>query len=102
MSLVRNIFKQRSLDDEPILLLDVNALSSDGSVSLDNYHVSPDGNLLAYKLSVAGSDWAEIRVLDIETGQQYSDSVKRVKASEISWTNNSKGFFYCVSNFNFS
>jgi prolyl oligopeptidase len=83
-----------SLTDEPKLLLDPNALSTDGTVALSGLSPSHDGKLMAYSLSASGSDWQEWKVRDVETGKDLSDDLKWVKFSGASWTPDSKGFFY--------
>ena len=49
-----------SLDGKPRVLLDPNTWSKDGTVALRATSVSPDGKYLAYGLSEAGSDWADL------------------------------------------
>ncbi len=88
------LYTMRSLDDEPEVLLDPNKLSADGTVSLSGTAVSEDGKLLAYGLSIRGSDWQEWKVRDIETGEDLDDHLKWIKFSRASWTKDSKGFFY--------
>src|SRR5262249_37940446 len=66
----------------------------DGSLSLAQWTPSSDGRLLAYGLAEGGADWRTIRVRDIEKGQELSDEIKWMRFSDISWTNDSKGFFY--------
>jgi prolyl oligopeptidase len=83
-----------SLEEEPRLLLDPNALSPDGSVSVGGVEVSRDGRLMAYALSRSGSDWREIRVRDVETGADLDDHLRWVKFSETSWKPDNSGFFY--------
>ena len=83
-----------SVDGESRLLLDPNALSVDGTVSLSGHTPSDDGKLLAYSLSNAGSDWQEIRVLDVETGEVLADRLRWVKFSGISWAKDGSGFYY--------
>ncbi len=83
-----------SLEAEPRLLLDPNALSADGTVALSGMDFSHDGNLLAYGLAASGSDWNEWRVRDVRTGKDLPDVVKWVKFSGASWTKDGKGFFY--------
>jgi prolyl oligopeptidase len=83
-----------SLTAEPQLLLDPNTLSADGTVALTSYHISDDGNLMAYGISRAGSDWQEWRVRDVQTGKDRPDEVKWVKFSGASWTKDGAGFFY--------
>src|SRR5581483_2837358 len=83
-----------ALDAEPVLLLDPNTLSADGTVSLANYRISDDGNLMAYGLARAGSDWEEWRVRDVRTGRDLPDEIQWVKFSSASWTKDGKGFYY--------
>jgi prolyl oligopeptidase len=89
------LYTLKKLDDEPVVLLDPNKMSPDGTVAVFDPKVSNDGNLVAYNVSVSGSDWREIRVLDIERGQDLADVVKWNKFSAPEWTKDSKGFFYC-------
>ena len=84
----------KKLDDEPAVMLDPNKMSADGTVAVFDPKVSDDGNLMAYNVSVSGSDWREIRVLDIDKGQDLADVVKWNKFSTPAWTKDSKGFFY--------
>ncbi|HET7395436.1 MAG TPA: prolyl oligopeptidase family serine peptidase [Gammaproteobacteria bacterium] len=88
------IFEADSAAAKPRMLLDPNSLSSDGSVALLDYVPSHDGRYLAYALSQGGSDWETVHVRDIGTGKDLSDDVQWVKFSGISWTRDSKGFFY--------
>lgn len=82
------------LEGEPRAVLDPNRLSEDGTVALMDFEASPDGKLLAYGLSQGGSDWREWRIRDVETGEDLVDRLQWVKFSEISWTPDSRGFYY--------
>jgi prolyl oligopeptidase len=88
------LYTADSLEAEPRVLLDPNTLSADGTVALAGLAVSHDGNLLAYGVASAGSDWKELRVRDVRTGQDLADVIKWVKFSGASWTVDGKGFFY--------
>jgi prolyl oligopeptidase len=88
------LYTLASLDAEPRVLLDPNKLAADGTVALATYAVSDDGNLLAYGLATAGSDWQEWKVRDVRTGQDFGDHLKWVKFSGASWTKDYRGFFY--------
>ncbi|MBE9118578.1 S9 family peptidase [Lusitaniella coriacea LEGE 07157] len=83
-----------SLDGEPIVLLDPNTLSDDGTVALSGLSINDDGTLMAYGLSRSGSDWQEWQVRDVETGEDLSDKLQWVKFSGASWTKDNQGFFY--------
>src|SRR5438874_3902234 len=88
------LYTMRSLDDTPRVLLDPNKLSPDGTIALTGYTITDDGQLMAYGLSSAGSDWEDWKVRDIETGRDLPDLIKWVKTSTASWTKDGKGFFY--------
>jgi prolyl oligopeptidase len=83
-----------SLDAEPRVLLDPNQLSADGTVALSGIAISENGKLLAYSLSISGSDWQEWKVKDITTGEDLQDHLQWVKFSGASWTHDHQGFFY--------
>jgi prolyl oligopeptidase len=90
----RVLYVQEGRDARPRLLLDPNLLSADGTVALSNQAASDDGRYLAYSISTSGSDWEEVRVRDVNTARDLSDTVKWVKFSNIAWTHDNKGFFY--------
>ena len=83
-----------ALDAAPKLLLDPNTLSADGTVAINSYTVSEDGELLAYSLATSGSDWVEWHVREVATGKDLPDILKWSKFSGASFTKDSKGFFY--------
>lgn len=85
-------YSQASLLDNPVVVLDPNALSTDGTISLNGIDISKDGKYLAYGISKSGSDWVEIHVKNIETKEDLKDIVKWVKFSGIAWKGN--GFYY--------
>jgi len=88
------LYTLKSLNDQPRVLLDPNALAKDGTVALTGQDITDDGKYMAYGLSSAGSDWMEWRVRDVETGKDLPDVIKWVKFSSASWTADGKGFFY--------
>jgi prolyl oligopeptidase len=88
------LYVRASLTSEPSLVLDPNLLSPDGTVSLQQWAPSPDGQLLAYGLSEGGADWRTLHVREVDSGKDLIDDVKWMRFSELSWTKDSKGFFY--------
>ncbi len=75
-------------------LLDPNALSADGTAAVSSVAVSEDGKLLAYSISVSGSDWQTWRVRDADTGEDLADLVEWSKFSVASWRADGAGFYY--------
>jgi len=88
------LYWMASLDDEPKLLLDPNLLSEDGTVAVTGYTVSEDGQLMAYGLSSAGSDWQEWHIREVESARDRDDHLQWVKFSTAAWTHDGQGFFY--------
>ncbi|HMS16678.1 MAG TPA: prolyl oligopeptidase family serine peptidase [Planctomycetota bacterium] len=88
------LYVREGSDGTERVLLDPNALSSDGSLSLNSVSVSEDGELLAWGFSKAGSDWTEWRVRRVATGEDLDDHLRWVKFSGATWSKDGKGFYY--------
>ena len=88
------LYVRASLDAAPSMVLDPNMLSPDGSLSLADWSPSPDGKFLTYGVSEGGADWETLRVREVDTQKDLSDEVKWMRFSNLSWTDDSKGFFY--------
>ncbi len=86
------LYMTSDLSAEPKVLLDPNTLSTDGTAALTSIEVSNDGKYLMYQVAKSGSDWNEIFVKSIETGEMLPDHMLWVKFSGISWYKD--GFFY--------
>ncbi len=88
------LYVQDRLEDPPRVLVDPNALSADGTVSLTQWVPSPDGRWLAWGLARSGSDWNEFRIRAIDSGQDCPEVLGRIKFSAVAWTHDGQGFFY--------
>lgn len=76
------------------VLLDPNKWSKDGTTALADFAPSPDGKLLAYTQSEAGSDWQQIYLVDVATSEQKPDHLKFARFSDIAWARDGSGFYY--------
>lgn len=88
------LYVKNSLRDNAQLLVDPNFISTKDNINLRQYNASSDSKYLAYLFSRNGSDWGEIKVVNIRTGNHLDDHLKRVKFSSIAWRGN--GFYYSV------
>jgi prolyl oligopeptidase len=88
------VYMRRGIDGPATIVLDPNVLSPDGSVSVAHFAPSPDATLLAYASAKGGADWETIRVRDLASGTDREDEVNWVRFSDLSWTKDSRGFFY--------
>ena len=80
--------------DPPAVAIDPNALSPDGATSLSQYQPSPDAKLIVYGTSEGGADWETLRIRNLATGADLNDVIAWVRFSALSWTHDSRGFFY--------
>lgn len=88
------LYVAKTFDGEGQVLLDPNKWSKDGTVALADFAPSPDGKLLAYARSEAGSDWQQIQLVDVETGKEQPDHLKWARFSDIAWARDGIGFYY--------
>jgi prolyl oligopeptidase len=85
-------YVQKGLDGTPEVFIDPNALSPDGTIRMGLLGPSGNKKLMAVTRGEAGSDWSEIRVMDIAAKKELADQVKWVKFSGAAWWKD--GFFY--------
>jgi len=83
-----------SLDALPRVLVDANALSADGTASLANYSISPDGRFVAYAVSDGGTDWDTWHVREVESGRDLPDLIGDTKFTDVSWLPDASAFYY--------
>lgn len=88
------LYVAEKLDAEPRVLLDPNGLSKDGTVSLTISSVSEDGKWLAYGTSAGGSDWNQIRIRNVDSGEDLPETLEWIKFSDASWARDGSGFYY--------
>ena len=88
------LFCQNSIRDNPSILVNPTFISSTDNILLEGFSVSKDSKLLAYQFRRNGSDWVEIKIINIKTGIHKNDHLKNVKFSNISWKND--GFYYSI------
>jgi prolyl oligopeptidase len=112
----RYFFRQRSGNEElsslyyqdtgrnaPQLLLDPNELSPDGSIALMDTHPSPDGRLIAYRLTSSGSSHMSLHVCSVDDRKVLPDlipgDVNPVAhtwhtKNRVAWLPDNSGFYY--------
>ena len=88
------LYWTEGLNGEPKVLLDPNQMSSDGTVAISGLSISDDGQLAAYSIADAGSDWVKWYIRDVATGNDLSDVIAWSKFSSASWLKDGSGFFY--------
>ncbi|HET6892786.1 MAG TPA: prolyl oligopeptidase family serine peptidase [Pyrinomonadaceae bacterium] len=85
------------------LLLDPNQLSSDRTITLADTHPSPDGSLIAYRLSSSGSSCMPLYVMDVDSKEVLSDTIPGElnpvahawhTKNRVAWLPDNSGFYY--------
>ena len=84
--------------DDPLtggrVLIDPSALSEDDTITLDGWSPSPDGTLLAYLLSDAGTEESALRVMEVDTGADVDGPIDRCRYSSLAWTADGRALYY--------
>jgi oligopeptidase B len=83
------------------VLLDQNLLLADpacagGFVELGVREVSPDGRLLAYSVDFTGDEVYQLRIRDLDTGQDLPERIERTYYG-LAWAADSASLFYTVT-----
>ena len=86
------LYIQRGLEAEPEVLLDPNTWSEDGTVQLAAFAPSKNADYAVYGISRGGSDWRELKVMELGSRRELADEIEWVKVSAIAW--HGDGFYY--------
>ncbi|HEV8248353.1 MAG TPA: prolyl oligopeptidase family serine peptidase [Gaiellaceae bacterium] len=79
-----------STDDRPL----VNTNAEDALVTIDWFHPSQDGRLVAYGLSRGGDELSTLHVVEVATGRVLDDRIPDTRFSSVAWLPDSSGFYY--------
>lgn len=81
-------------DGSERVLIDPMALDPNGTTTLDSWQPTKEGNLLAYQISVGGSEESSLYVMDIATGTVIDGPIDRARYSPVAWLLGEKQFYY--------
>jgi prolyl oligopeptidase len=76
------------------VLIDVAALSADGTTALDWWYPSWDGALVAWGKSESGSEESILHIRDVATGKDLPDRIDRTRHASVAWLPDGKSFYY--------
>jgi len=86
------LYVQKGMTGRPEVLIDPNTWSEDGTTRLAGFTPSNDARYAAYGVSKSGSDWQELKVMQLATKKILDDKVEWVKVSGAAWQKD--GFYY--------
>ena len=88
-------------DDAPLdvtgeyeVVIDPLDLRADGTTSVGIQGFSPDGNLMLYSIRDGGRDEIEVRVRDLNSGEDLPDRLPTALYGSVAFTANGSGFYY--------
>lgn len=86
---------QQGKRGEPVVLIDANTLSADGSLSVGAVVPSHDGRKVLYFEHPDNADEATLRLMDVETRRvSPADSIPGLRYTYPSWARDDSGFYY--------
>jgi len=88
------LFTATSLDAQPTVLIDPNAISTDGSFALVGQSADHAGRRIAYGLSHGGGDWQTWHIRDVATGKELPDQLDHIKYYRPEFTRDGNGLYY--------
>ena len=78
----------------PCALVDPSGRAADAAVALDWFHPSPDGELVAYGTSEAGSERSTLRVIEVTGADHRPDAIPHTRAASVAWLADGSAFAY--------
>jgi len=102
----RQFFMRRTADQEHAVLVTVDgggtervlidpvALDPSGSTTLDAWQPSKEGHLLAFQLSVGGTEESVLHVIDVATGDTVEGPIDRARYTPVAWLPGAKAYYY--------
>ena len=88
------VFTAAGLEATPSVLLDPNAISTDGSLAFIGMTSNHAGTRIAYGLSIGGGDWQTWRVRDVATAKDLPDELGHIKYYRPAFTRDGTGVYY--------
>ncbi|WP_049568177.1 prolyl oligopeptidase family serine peptidase [Nonomuraea sp. SBT364] len=102
----RRFFSRRTPDQEHAVyyvadadgkeraLIDPMALDATGLTTLDTVQPDKEGRLLAYQISVGGTEESVLYVLDVATGGRVEGPIDRCRYSPVAWLPGGEAYYY--------
>jgi prolyl oligopeptidase len=88
------LYVRERLDGDDRVLVDINKMSSDGTVALDWWFAAEDGKYVAYGTSASGSEESTLHLIETATGKQLPEAIDRTRFASVAWMKDSSGFYY--------
>lgn len=81
-------------DVPPRTVVDPHGMAADHAASIDWFSPSPDGRLVAYGVSEAGSEHGMLRIVEVDSGDHLPDAIPHIRHASVSWLPDGSAFAY--------
>ena len=88
------LYVREGVNGKDRVLVDANQLAADGTIALDWYEPSYNGEYVAYGTSPSGSEMSTLHIIETKTGKLLPDTIERTRAASIAWLHDNSGFYY--------
>ena len=88
------LYVREGVNGKDRVLVDANQMAADGTIALDWYEASYNGQYVAYGTSPSGSEMSTLRIIETKTGALLPDTIERTRACSIAWLHDNSGFYY--------
>lgn len=88
------VYTKETLGGPEKVLFDPNTFSADGTVALAGTDFTQDGSLVAYGISVGGSDEKTVKIRDAATGADQPDELDKMRFAGLAWDPAKRGLWY--------
>ena len=88
------LYVREGLTGTDRVLVDVNKMSSDGTVALDWWFPTDNGKYVAYGTSPNGSEESTLHIIESASGTLLPDAIERTRFASVAWKKDNSGFYY--------
>jgi len=88
------LYVRDKVDGPDRVLIDVSALSADGTKAIDWWYPSRDGKYVAWGVSENGSEESTLIIRDVKTGKDLPDRIPYTRYASVAWVPGNKAFYY--------
>jgi len=85
---------QEGEDGERIELVNPLKMKPDGSIAIDQFFPSWDGQYVAYTVSDSGTEDSTLHIFDLLVNKELSEVIPRTRWARVAWNNENTGFYY--------
>lgn len=88
------LYVRKGVNGSDRVLVDVNAYDAQGTIALDWWYPTHDGEYLCFGISENGSEISDLQIIESSSGKLLPERIARTRAASVAWKHDNSGFFY--------